>query len=316
MGLRLSRNKHSPPILLSTSQSSRLSPWARHEWHLFRLIASSHEGVKLQTALFLFIVKGENWSVWTQIIVVKLQHGIWMLCTNDECVNKWLTSTPKEQFPEQYIQFQLQPQLYFFKFHLIYFLLVTRQFNFNFVVWAVFFPSGTTRSLTGPWALDMQQPQCLITFFFFFYYYHFLPGFLGLGFCYHADASMAHTVAKQCGTAALSLTTRSNNMTSFHISDIATWRHSGQQWMAFFPSWKTMLRTLINCPSVCSADCNCQLSFLHSYWQTAPSTKHEWPAGEEEGKAFVSPRHLSFHRSWSQRGALSDPLFGHCHSWC
>lgn len=113
----------------------------------------------------------------------------------------------------------------FLKFHLIYFdfLLVDR--NFYLRVGAMFLPSSITGKLTG------------LTYFYFsmctghaaarvsdhlFFFYHFLPCFLGHDFCYHADVSMAHTVTKQCGTAALSLTTRSNNMTSFHISDVTT----------------------------------------------------------------------------------------------
>lgn len=77
----------------------------------------------------------------------------------------------------------------------------------------VFLPSSTTRSLTGQSAAARVSDHP--------FFYHFLPGFLGHDFCYHADVSRAHTGAKQCGTAALSLTTRSNNMTSFLISDVA-----------------------------------------------------------------------------------------------
>lgn len=121
----------------------------------------------------------------------------------------------------------------FLKFHLIYFdfLLVDR--NFYLRVGGMFLPSSISGKLTG------------LTYFYFsmctghaaarvsdHLFYHFLPSFLGHDFCYHADVSMAHTVTKQCGTAALSLTTRSNNMTSFHISDVTT--NNGLLW-SFFP---------------------------------------------------------------------------------
>lgn len=76
-----------------------------------------------------------------------------------------------------------------------------------------------------------------------------------------------------------------------------TWPHSSfqtsqtcQQWIAIFSSpWKTMPRALINCHSVCWADCNWQLGFSHPCWQT-PSERRAWvTAGRGE-------------RGWEEKG--------------
>lgn len=146
----------------------------------------------------------------------------------------------------------------------------------------------------------MQLPECLITFFF----YHFLPCFLGHDFCYHADVSMAHTVTKQCGTAALSLTTRSNNMTSFHISDVTTLRHSNQQWIAvvfpppFFLKNNATLTdklsvSLLRRQFISLVDW--LLNLLHSFWHPALNMSGRWVWKMKRRSSLLVTCHFTLH---------------------